>query len=367
MWDGKTCYLSDRGIKQAVEQGLLSFNPSLEDRQIQPASIDLLLDEVVDYFPIPEHGMKDWKMPEEDFLIPAHSTAELKSTQWLAFAEALRFHSELRSSLRRLSCYIDNKGATTLDMESQRLSAAVVNPSGIDIKLHSGDKIAQLLFCFNKFPLIGESYDMEYERTYRLLCEVDCGCVVSTREAKRLLSEGYFSMPNAKFWRGMLEVHAGSKARVLRKSLRIDFSNSKDISDAFEDVKLPYLLRPGEHIVVETRENFELSPHIGIHFRDYTLGSRRGFFPRMKCFERMNADFLWLGDIPDGWVDPGYKGILTRQPKTFYEKGVLIRPGQLLGHGTIIFFPNGVERPYGSEGLGSHYQNSKDINLVQNK
>ena len=365
MWDGKVCYLSDRGIKQAVERGLLSFNPPLEDRQIQPASVDLLLDEVVDFFPCPEYGMKDWKMPEEDFLIPAHSTAELKSTQRLVFAEGVKFHSELRSSLRRLSCYIANGGGTTCDPESQRLTAEVVNPSGIEIKLSEGDKIAQLLFNFNKFDKTGDFIDEEYKRAYHLLCETDHGHVVSTGEAKRLLAEGYFSVPDAKFWRGMLEVHAGSKARVLRKSLRIDFSNSKDISDAFEEVKLPYLLRPGEHIVVETRENFELSSHIGIHFHDYLLGSRRGFSLSKNCFERLNADLLLLGNIPDGWVDPGYKGILTRQPKTFYEKGVLIRPGQLLGHGTIIFFPNGVERPYGSQGLGSHYQDSKDIKLVQ--
>lgn len=366
MWDGRTCYLSDRGIKQAVERGLIAFNPPLEDRQVQPASVDLILEEVVDFFPLPDFR-RDWKLPDEDFLIPAYSTAELKSTQDIRFAECVRFHSELRSSLRRLSCYMANMGATTQDVESQKLTAEIVNPSGIDIKLRQGDKIAQLLFCFDKFPLIGESYDAEHEITRRLLCDVDCGYVVSTREAKRLMSEGYFSVPDAKFWHGMLEIHAGLKARVLRKSLKVDFSNSKDISDAFEDVKLPYVLRPGEHIVVETRENFELSPHIGIHFRDYVLGSRRGFALRKNSFERLDADLLLLSNMPDGWVDPGYKGILTRQPKTFYEKGVLIRPGQLLGHGVIIFFPNGVERPYGSQGLGSHYQDSKDVKLVQNK
>ena len=207
------------------------------------------------------------------------------------------------------------------------------------------------------FKKHGLPYSEDAVDAYYAMMELDKGRQVhSNRTAVKLLREGYFSVsPSAKFEKGMLVVHAGTTARVLRRPVRVVLSQKTDISGAFEKVRLPYRLMPGEHIDVDV-EHLKLSKHIGIQFCDYVLGTSRGFSPRTSE-QRLLAD-AWLSDMPDGWVDPGYKGAFSRQPKTMFSEGVVINPGDVLGHGIIVFYPRGVERPYGSAGLGSHYQNA---------
>ena len=74
---------------------------------------------------------------------------------------------------------------------------------------------------------------------------------------------------------------------------------------------------------------------------------------------------LKLLNMSEGWVDPGYTGCFSRQPKTFQTAGHTIREGDVLGHGLIIFFANGVQRPYGSKELGNHYQSKTKTVLTQ--
>lgn len=365
------CYLTDRGIRQALERGLLRFDPPLEDRQIQPASIDLLFDSIEDVVPLahlwPSGRYPSW--PEAN-QIPKHSDVTLNTTQKMFWAPSLRFKTELRSSLRRLSGHMQIFGWTRIGPEN-RVLVEMINPGGININLARGDKIAQLLFyyTFSVFAGLYEAGLKGYEREaeeFSRVAELDHGRLVATnQEAKRLLLEGYFSVsPEARFEKGRLKVHAGKTIQILRENLTVDFSKKQDISDAFEEVRLPYRLMPGEHVVILTRENLGLSKHVGIHFVDHLAFTGRDLSLLTHPLEHVAADLpLWC--MPDGWVDPGYKGVFTRQPKTYYPKGVVIKKGDVLGHGTIIFFPTGVERPYGSKELGSHYQNASNVKLTQ--
>ncbi len=360
-------YLSDRGIRQALEQKILVFDPPLEDGQIQPASIDLLFDHVEDAWSLPETYRTMLKNRLD--VVPAHSEVELHTVQHMSWLEGLRFYIELRSSLRRLSCH--RRVGYTLVHPEGHVAVELYNHGGLNIVLPKGGRIAQLLFFFDKSPEVGlhragisgcESAALAYEK----LIALDHGVEIKTsKEAWRLVNEGYLKVsPRAHFEKGMLKVYAGKTARVLRKNLTVGFSSKQDISAAFDDVRLPYRLMPGEHLVVETREDLELSPYVGIHFFDYMIGSGRGLSFFKHSPERVEADFS-LMSMPDGWVDPGYKGVFTRQPKTLFKEGVVINEGDLLGHGLIIFFPKGVERPYGSAGLSSHYQNSDKARITQ--
>jgi len=354
------CMLSDRGIKQAIEQGLLKFTPVLEDRQIQPASIDLLLEKVDNSFPF--YG--EWQKKYTPNTILKKSSIRLLTTQEIKFCNGLYPILELRSSLRRLSCYVGLNGRLTA---FSNIFIEIINPSEIDIVLNPGDKIAQLLVNFYDIGKPRKDAvwaDPEFGKNYPLIRELEHGTYVSsTQKAKKLMSEEYFKIEDAEFLKGNLLIHAGNKAKVLRKEITVDFSKTKEISNCFEDVNLPYRLMPNEHLVVETRENLELSEHIGIHFYDNLFGSLRA--RKISHSDRVSAD-IHLINLPDGWIDPGYKGTFSRQPKTYYEKGVMIKPNDVLGYGYMFYFPNAVERVYGAKELGSHYQNSKETKLTQN-
>jgi len=368
-------YLSDRGIRQAIGQGLLRFDPPLADNQLQPASVDIKLSHIDEIFQLeqmtggpcgPDVAARD------GFRVPSRMYADMVCTQQMGWTAPLRFRTELRSSLRRLSCYTPT-GLTM--MLRDRLHVEMNNPGPIDIQLAENDKIAQLLFFFYKemdigFHEAGFAGFEEIAAGYEQLLTLDHGWTISdSKTAKRLVMDGYLEVnPCAKFERGLLRVHAGKTARVLRDDVRVDFSKKTDIASFFKTVDLPYRFFPGEHIIVDVEERLALSPHVGIQFFDYLLGSSRSkeFFPSSRSYDpdRAIADISLL-NIPDGWIDPGYVGSFSRQPKTYSPDGVMVREGDLLGHGMIIFFPNSVGRAYGDAALGSHYQGQNETRLSQ--
>ena len=365
-------YLSDKGIRQAIEQNVLSFTPSLSPQQIQPASVDLHLEYIDDLFPLPVllpmFSSSKFVLPSQG-IIPAGFEATLAMTQGMRCSRALNSTTELRSSLRRISCHTPS-GITMLAGKNC-LGVELHNSGPIDIHVSRGDKIAQLLFFFSptfEHSMHNAGFEgYEYGAVaYEQLLTLDHGVMIQTsNEARMLLRDGYFSVsPNVRFEKGMLRVHAGKTAQVLRKNIALTFSAKQDITSFFETVTLPYTVRSGEHVVVDTKESLNLSKHIGLHFYDYLNGTSRGFSFSRTPQQQLLAD-IPLSSIPDGWIDPGYTGVFSRQPKTYSKEGVTIREGDVLGHGMIIYFPNGVERPYGSQELGSHYQNAKTTQMMQ--
>jgi deoxycytidine triphosphate deaminase len=374
-----TRVLTDRGITQAIAAGLLRFYPPLDDEQRQPASIDVRAESLDDLFPIEEalsggsstlpHARslhEAYDLQENGrIVIPSGYEATIACTQSFSCVPQLRTRTELRSSLRRLSCYAPS--GITMAARSRAL-VELKNPGPIDIALTPGDKIAQLLCSFTYDPggmvlagAVGQTDD-EAAAAYRGLLACEHGFEVRTnREARNLVYRGHLQVtPRPHFEGRFLVVHAGKTARVLRKNMRVDFGAKTAIADAFEAVRLPYTVRPGEHIVVDTQEHLTLSPHVGIQFYDRLIGTSRG--PTMR--QSPARVVATPCSIPDGWIDPGYSGTFSRQPKTYYAPGETIRTGDVLGHGLLFSFPTAVARPYGSAGLVSHYQRQRETIIV---
>lgn len=356
-------YLTDRGIRQAIERGLIAFDPPLEDYQIQPATVDLCFDSVDSMVSMDAEGNRvSWRDGE----IPARHEVELLTMQSLRFQRGILFDHELRSSLRRLGCY--SRGGGMSDPGTGRVMVDVINPSRMAIQLSPGDKIGQMFFSFYKCDDAigyedGENPDglPSFSRFAELLA-LDHGWTVTGEHWVRYLyRQGLFSVgEELELEHHLVKVHAGKTAKLLRGGGTVDFSSRRSIDEMFDEVELPYTIRDGDHIMVDTKESFMLSSHIGIHFFDNAFGTRRG----LTIFEdRRPYDFA-LGHMPDGWVDPGYEGSFSRQPKT-HSPGMTIREGDVLGHGLVFFFPNGTERAYGNPELGSHYQNQKETKLTQ--
>src|SRR3989344_4183657 len=353
-------YLSDRGIREALKQGILKFTPELEDSQIQPISVDLRVHGTEDVGHLEDFRFSEWERFYDDLLIPPFSNVTLSASQGIEWMRPLMFQAELRSSLRRLGCYTPNGRAAPCF--GGRTEVEFNNFGPFEILLREGDKFAQLLFSFYEREHSENSpgvYSFHGDQDqYDKLAALDHGhFVVDSIEARLLHADGYFSVGKQTTFDGpCVVVHAGRTARLMRKRKEIDFAGKTDFSDIKEKVDLPYLLLPGEHIVVDV-EDLELSPYVGIHFNEMLFEFGRS--PR-----RDSDSVLWSHF--DGLVDPGYKGAFSRQPKTFYNQGIMIEPGMVLGHGKIIYFPNSVERPYGSKGLESHYQNADGMKFLQN-
>ncbi len=368
--------LTDRGVREAEISGMLRLDPKPDGKQRQPASIDLEFGEIVDREPLPiaGDGHEDRWRGDTSTLLPKHEN-DVKTTTSIWSDSVLRPFAEMRSSMRRLGCY--NRipafnaayglgsipGGYTVTLE-------VVNYGSMGIRLKKGDRIGQLMVFFDS-PSREDLDDPHVhllpnisKAEYRRHLEIDSGYEVkSGREIRALASKGYFSVePEMTLRKNLIEVHAGRYAMVLRADGAIDFSSRPDGRELFEEVELPYRIKPGEFIDVDTVESLDLSKHVGIIFYSEDLFER--FYATKEKIERGRTD-RELAIKWDGWVDPGYSGPFSRQPKTFYPMGKLVKQGDVLGYGSVFFFPEGVERPYGSSGLGSHYQNGGNGHFVK--
>jgi dCTP deaminase len=57
-----------------------------------------------------------------------------------------------------------------------------------------------------------------------------------------------------------------------------------------------------------------------------------------------------------GFVDPGFKGTLTLEITNLTRVPIKLYPGLPIAQLSFMTLDAPAERPYGSEGLGSHYQ-----------
>ena len=101
-----------------------------------------------------------------------------------------------------------------------------------------------------------------------------------------------------------------------------------------------FALRPGDFILATTAERIGLPNDICafLHGRS-TLG-------RLGLLVHATA----------GLIDPGYQGEVTLEVANIGELVLMLAPGQSIGQLTFERTSSKVLRPYGSHGLGSHYQ-----------
>jgi dCTP deaminase len=57
-----------------------------------------------------------------------------------------------------------------------------------------------------------------------------------------------------------------------------------------------------------------------------------------------------------GWIDPGFKGQITLEIFNASAQGITLHRGMPIGQLVLMRLTAPAERPYGSAGLGSHYQ-----------
>lgn len=104
-----------------------------------------------------------------------------------------------------------------------------------------------------------------------------------------------------------------------------------------------YWLGPGQFILGTTKEEISLSPYIAAELRGKSSLGRLGLSIHSTA----------------GWIDPGFKGQITLELKNDGFQAIILKPGMKIGQIVFMYLTSKSLKPYGSEGLGSHYQNQR--------
>ena len=99
------------------------------------------------------------------------------------------------------------------------------------------------------------------------------------------------------------------------------------------------LIRPGEFFLAATRERLVLPNHIAGIVHGKSTWARKGLMVEAA-----------------GLVDPGFEGTITLELKNMAHRPLSLAAGSAICQITFHATDMGVLRPYGSAGLGSHYQ-----------
>lgn len=390
-----TRFLNDRGIARAIEHGFITIQPALDFTQdttrLQPATLDLQIKRITESETLSRlYPSKQGFWAEHALTVAAKTKNEVLLTESILHdSKVPEFNVpfifpriEGRSSVRRLGCFAPSPGYFFTDPNGSHIELA--NYAGSDIIFDEGERVAQSFFVVDPFrdQWLG-GFDVNIldmirvqcpkitsqnlEETFATARELDMGIEVTTDEQiKWLVKEGYMSItPEIKVQDGYVLVHASNEASTINKIPEgILFKDRKIYADKLTkplNISKGYAIKPYEHVDIETKEQFKLSPHVGIHFYN---NPKKKFLDQVHENPTLESmENLCLTEMIDGWVDPGYEGGFSRQPKWFSTTHV--KPGDIIGFGRVIYFPNGVGNAYGDTKLGSQYQGAEKTRFAK--
>lgn len=144
--------LSDKTIQMMLTSGQLGIAP-LEDRQIQPASVDIRLGNsfstinLPDNTPIRMDEEISYQLVEVDHFILQPKQFVLATTmEYFRLPDNLTAFVEGRSSIGRMGLFIQNAGWVDPGFEGE-ITFELYNASAYEIALISGRRVGQLVFA----------------------------------------------------------------------------------------------------------------------------------------------------------------------------------------------------------------------------
>ena len=359
-WVSMPKILGDRGLTSAINARLINVTPTPKDKQIQPASLDVKIGEVrvYDYEAQIRTNQQMAKLDLRDIILdrdipttefakvyPDESSVPIKIPS-VAFAEIflhedLQFdtndyslEADLRSSRGRLGLTLQSK---SIQVENGRRYLQILNHNPNDIILYGQSRFAQVFFYpkHNNIPNDGH-------------------IIVDPIEVKRI-SEQICDTNKIKTYGHYILFSVGDHIFKTNKIGTIDTKNMPNKNELYTkyDTSSPVVCQPDDAIIVQLTPKLKLPPNIGVKLLNN--------IPLSQISGSFDASALWgiiEGSTANaGWVDPGYNGNITGHP--FYFKGeTILKKGDTVGVGLIYQYNNPVLRPYGSEFLDSHYQNT---------
>ena len=110
-------------------------------------------------------------------------------------------------------------------------------------------------------------------------------------------------------------------------------------------VYAPYVLLPGDFVLAHTIEHLDLPTGVAAKFEGKSSLGRIGLMTHVTA----------------GFIDPGFRGNLTLEIKNVGPHSIELIDGAKIGQLAFYWIDGIVERPYGHEALGSHYQDSEGV------
>ena len=105
-----------------------------------------------------------------------------------------------------------------------------------------------------------------------------------------------------------------------------------------------FVIHPGEFCLARTLEWVEIPDDIVARIEGKSSLGRLGLIVHATA----------------GFCDPGWKGTLTLELNNLTRIPIKLWPGLLIAQLSFMTLDAAAERPYGSDGLGSHYQGQRE-------
>lgn len=144
--------LSDKTLKKLIKSKTLIVKP-IDDKSIQPASIDCRLG---NHFLVMEENkmeiitldskIKYREIIADEITIPPKSFLLATTQEYFEMPDNLTAFVEGRSSIGRIGLFIQNAGWIDPGFKG-RITLELYNASSLPIKLKSGKRICQMVFC----------------------------------------------------------------------------------------------------------------------------------------------------------------------------------------------------------------------------
>jgi len=159
--------VSDQSLKRLLAEGTIVVEP-LEERQIQPASIDLRLGD--HFLKVDENTMEAIALDreleyiefkQEEIIIPPHSFLLAVTRETIRLPDNITAFVEGRSSIGRIGLFIQNAGWVDPGF-SGTITLELYNANRLPIRLTSGRRICQIVFAFMDGPA-GSPYQGKYQ------------------------------------------------------------------------------------------------------------------------------------------------------------------------------------------------------------
>lgn len=159
--------LSDATLKKIIESGELVIKPIDKDA-IQSASIDCRLGR--HYLTVEDKEMslitldspiKYREVESDSIIIPPHSFLLATTEEYIELPSDISAFAEGRSSIGRIGLFVQNAGWIDPGFKG-KITLELYNANSLPIKLQSGRRICQLVFCRMDRP-VEKPYQGKYQ------------------------------------------------------------------------------------------------------------------------------------------------------------------------------------------------------------
>jgi dCTP deaminase len=175
--------------------------------------------------------------------------------------------------------------------------------------------------------------------------------VLSDRDIAAALSAGRVKIEpydEADLQPSSIDLHLDRSFRVFRNSryafidVRAPQPDLTELSSVADDE--PFVLHPGEFVLGQTLEWVELPDDLVARLEGKSSLGRLGLLIHSTA----------------GYVDPGWRGKLTLELSNVAKLPIALYFGMKIGQISFLAMSSPVNRPYGSAGLGSKYQDQSE-------